>query len=221
MRIRTRNILAVSALLALALPTLAQPPGGRNPGRPGAGGQPGQERRGRGTSLAMIPVSVLDMITPLKADQKTKITAIQDKVKTDLKSADRTARRDILTKAGDELKAVLTPAQAGSLQKALPTLMLLGQSRAIPIGALADVKLTKAQMTKINGFTSATATQLKGLSGQERQAKMQQVGPQLKAQIEGVLTQPQKDAIAKYEAAHPRGQRGGGQRGGAPRGGGA
>ena len=39
--------------------------------------------------------------------------------------------------------------------------------------------------------------------------KMQQVGPPLKTQIESVLTKPQKDAIAKYEAAHPRRQGGG------------
>jgi len=214
MHIRMRTMLAVGALFALTLPTLAQPPSSPRPGAPGApgrGGQPGQGRRGRGLSLAMLPVSVIDTITPLNAAQKTKITAIQTKARADMQAAtDRTARGGIMTQATNEVKAVLTPAQSASIEKAMPTLMMVAQSRAIPMGALADVKLTKSQMTKISGFASSAAAQMKNLSGQERQAKMEQIGPQLKTQIEGVLTKAQKDAIAKYEAAHPRGQRGGG-----------
>jgi hypothetical protein len=84
-----------------------------------------------------------------------------------------------------------------------------GQSRAIPIGALADVKLTRAQFTKISGFTTPIAAQMQGLQGPDRRTKMEQVGPQLKTQIDGVLTQTQKDAIAKYVKAHPPRQGGG------------
>src|SRR5437868_6141278 len=105
MRNLTRNILIAGLLLSLALPTFAQkpaPPGaGVRPGGPGRGGPPGQpgqggpgrgQRGGRGASLAMLPVSVIDLITPLKSDQKTKITAIQDKAKADMKALQPTDR---------------------------------------------------------------------------------------------------------------------------------
>ena len=126
-RISTLLPLTAGALFLLTLPALAQPPAGLPPrpgapggaGGPGAGGRGGQ-RGGRGASLAMLPVSVLDMLTPLKADQKSKISAIDDKVKADLKTADRATRGPILMKANDDVKAVLTPAQAADVQKALP-----------------------------------------------------------------------------------------------------
>ena len=229
-RIFTLLPLAVGALFLLTLPALAQPPAGApaRPGAPGVGGPPGAggrggQRGGRGASLAMLPVSVLDMLTPLKADQKSKISAIDNKVKADLTTADRATRGPIFMKANDDVKAVLTPAQAADVQKALPALSAVNQSRAIPLGALAEIKLTKPQMSKIIGLGSAVATQMQGLRGPERQAKMQQVGPALKTQVEGVLTASQKSALAKYEAAHPQRQRGfgGGGPGGPPNAGGA
>jgi hypothetical protein len=230
MQIRTGNILMAGILLSLALPALAQKPAPPNnaghpiaPGGPRRGGPPGQGpgggrgmRGGRGASLAMLPVSVLDAITPLKADQKAKITAIQDKARADMKTADRGGRGPIFEKATADVKAVLTPAQTASVEKSFPTLMLIGQSRAIPLGALGDVKLTKAQMTKIMGFTAPVAAQMKGLQGPDRMAKMQQAGPALKTQIDGVLTKSQKDIIAKYEAAHPPRPGGFGGPGGGP-----
>jgi hypothetical protein len=218
-------LLGLPALAQLTAPAPARPGASAVPGAPGRGGRQGQ-RGGRGLSLAMLPVNVLDTLTPLKADQKSGISAIEDRTKADLKTADRTNRGAILTKASDEVKALLTPAQMADVQKALPTLSLVSQSRAIPVGALEEVKLTRGQMSKISGLTSATATQLQGLRGPERQAKMQQVGPALKTQIEGVLTASQKSVIAKYEAAHPRRQRGfggggpGNGRGGVPNAGG-
>lgn len=223
MRNQTRNILMAGLLLCLALPTFAQkpaPPGaGVRPGGPGRGGAPGQpgqggrgQRGGRGASLAMLPVSVIELITPLKSDQKTKITAIQDKAKADMKAlqaTDRQGRGPIMEKATNDIKAVLTPTQAADVQKATPSLRMINMSRAIPLGALPDVKLTKAQYTKIIGFTTPVAAQMQGLQGPDQMAKMQQVGPQLKTQIEGVLTQTQRDAIAKYVKAHPPRQGGG------------
>ena len=161
------------------------------------------------------------MITPLKADQKTKITAIQDKARTDMKTATGETRGPIIEKATTDIKAVLTPAQTADITKAMPTIQLVGMSRAIPMGAMADIKLTKAQFTKITGFATPIEAQMKGLQGRDRFAKMQQVGPGLKTQIDGVLTQAQKDAIAKYNKAHPPRQFGGpgGPGGGQGRGG--
>lgn len=224
MPIQTRSIahkLFISGLLAaLALPTLAQKPmpTPQTPGRPtapGGVGRPGQgpggpEGRGgqrRGMTLAAIPVSVMDLVTPLKADQKKKITLIQDKMKADMKTATRETRGGLMTKATDDVKAILTPAQMASVQQALPTLGVL--RRAIPMGAVDDLKLTKPQFTKMSGFATAVMTQFKGLQGPAMQTKMQQVGPQLKTQVEGVLTPTQKSALAKYVAAHPPRQFGG------------
>lgn len=220
----TRNaipaLLLTGALLAVGLPGRAQKPlpAPPRPGAPGApmipggpgrggqmGGPGGQQGRGgrgggRGMSLAMLPVSVMDMLTPLKADQKTKITAIQDKVRNDIKTMDWQARGPIMSKAGDDVKAILTPLQLGTIEKDLPTLGMV--SRVIPVGAMGDLKLTKSQMSKITGIANAAAPQMQGLRGPERQAKMDQLN--IKGQIEGVLTPAQKSQVARYEAAHPR-----------------
>ena len=225
----TRNapsaLLLAGALLAVALPGQAQNPPPRPgapmmPGRPGPGGpmggpggQMGRGGRGgggRGMSLASIPVSVMDMIAPLKADQKAKITAIEDKARNDTKTMDWQARGPVMSKAADDVKAVLTPVQLGTIEKELPTLGLV--SRVIPVGVMGDLKLTKSQMSKITGVADAAAPQMQGLRGPERQAKMDQLN--IKGQIEGVLTAPQKATIAKYEAAHPRRQGGPGGFGG-------
>lgn len=151
---------------------------------------------------------MIELITPLKPDQKTKITKIQDKLTADMKTATRETMRDIRTKAGNDVKAVLTPAQSAAIDKELPALMVVAGTQAIPMGALNDVKLTKPQFTKIEGIVTPTLTQLKGLEGRERFGKMQELGPKLKPQIEAVLTPVQKAAIAKWVAAHPRPTRG-------------
>ncbi len=227
----TRNavpaLLLTGALLAAGLPGRAQksmpapprPGGAMMPGMPGQGGRMGGQpggpggrggRGGRGMSLAQLPAAVMDMITPLKPDQKTKITAIENKLRTDTQAMDWQARGPVMSKAGDDVKAILTPLQLGTIEKELPMLGMV--SRVIPVGAMGDLKLTKTQMGKITGIANAAAPQMQGLRGPERQAKMDQLN--VKGQIEGVLTPAQKTMVAKYEIAHPRRQGGPGGPGG-------
>ena len=206
-----RNTMLAAALFAVSVPAFAQDtakPAQTPAQTPAAGAQPGRQGRrggGRALTLTAIPVGVLDMLTPLKDDQKTKITGIQDKAKTDAAAAaDATARRDVNTKAAADIKAVLTTDQVSAVDKALPMLSLLNNSRTIPVAALPDVKLTKEQMDKISALTETETAKLKGLTGADRQAKNQEVNDDFKTQVMAMLTTTQKDALTKYEAAHPQ-----------------
>ncbi len=228
MSVRTKSMLATVALLSFSVSIFAQAPkAGPTPGapRPGGPGGPGAQgaaqggRRGgggRGISAASLPIPVIELITPLTADQKTKITKIHDKLTADLKTATRETRRDIMTKATTDVKAVLTPAQSAAIDKELPTIGIVAQTQAIPLGTMKDVKLTKAQFTRIDGIVAPTITQLKGVEGRDRFTKLQELAPKLKPQIEAVLTPVQKAAIAKWVAANPRPAFGGGGMKGAP-----
>jgi Spy/CpxP family protein refolding chaperone len=199
-----RIVAASGLLLTLGLPILAQ----TTPTTPAAPQAPGGRQRGgaRQTGLSGMPVEALDVIVTLTADQKTKITAIQDKLKEDTKAAtsDQQKMRELRTQANTDIKAALTSDQTSKLDTALPALSMLNQSRVVPYGALADVKLTQDQITKIAGIAKDEQEKLKGVTGADRRAKMQEVNADFKTQVDPILTQPQKDALAKYEAAHPR-----------------
>ena len=203
-----RNTMVAAALFAVTVPVFAQDaPAGQAPAAgqaPVAGARQGRRAGGRGLTLVTIPVAVLDMVSPLKEDQKTKITGIQDKAKTDAAAAaDATARRDVNTKAAADVKAVLTTDQASAVDKAMPMLTMLNASQTIPVGALTDVKLTKEQMDKISALTETENAKLKGVAQPDRRAKTTEVNADFKMQVEAMLTTTQKDAIAKYVAAHP------------------
>ena len=197
--------LSAVVLCGLALPTFATPQDAKTtPAAPAAARQ-GAGRARRALSLSLVPISVMDMISPLNADQKTKIQTIQDKEKTDYAAAaDRVAKGEVSSKATEDIKAVLTPEQLSAVEKAAPMLTMLNQSKAIPLAALPDVKLTKDQMDKINALVSAEQAKLTGLKGAERRAKMPEVNADFKTQVEALLTADQKAALAKYESTAPR-----------------
>lgn len=199
--------LAAVVLCGLTLPAFAAPQDAKTaPATPAAPtAQQGRGQRRRGLALATVPIAVMDMISPLKADQKTKIQAIQDKEKTDnAAAADRAAKGAVSSKATEDIKAVLTPEQLSTVEKAVPMLSMLNQSKAIPLAALPDVKLTKDQMDKISALTDTEQTKLTGLKGAERRAKMPEVNADFKTQVEALLTADQKAAIARFESAAPR-----------------
>ena len=197
--------LAAVLLGAVAVPVFAQD---APPAAPAAPAPAARQGRGGGRNLQLVnvPIAVMDMIAPLKDEQKTQIKAIQDKEKTDFAAAasDRPTQNQVATKASDDIKALLTPEQTTAVTKATPMLNMINQSRVIPIAALPDVKLTKDQMTKISAIVDTEQAKLQGLTGQERRAKMTEVNADFKTQVEALLTTDQKDVIAKYEAAHPR-----------------
>ncbi len=203
-----RNTMVAAALFAVTIPVFAQDappaPAGQAPAAGAAPARQGRRGGGARLTLATLPVAVLDMVSPLKDEQKTKITGLQDKAKTDAAAAaDATARRDVNTKAVADVKAVLTTDQANAVEKAMPMISMLNASQTIPVGALPDVKLTKDQMDKISAITETESAKLKGVAQADRQAKNREVNADFKMQVEALLTAPQKDAIAKYIAAHP------------------
>src|SRR5687767_9591453 len=118
MKLRTFAV-AAALLIAISGSALAQAPGK----------QKGQKRdkAGRGVQLANIPVQALDRLVTLTADQKTKITAIQDKFEADAKAlpkdpSSREKRRDLNRAATQQVMAVLTDAQKDKLRGAMKEL---------------------------------------------------------------------------------------------------
>ncbi len=206
--------LAAVLLGAAVAPVVAQDAPPAAPAAPAARQGRGGGRRNQ-LPLVNVPIAVMDMVSPLSDDQKTKIQAIQDKEKTDFAAAtDRAAKTEVATKASDEIKALLTTDQTAAVAKATPMLAMLNQSRVIPVAALPDVKLTKDQMTKISSIVETEQAKLQGLTGADRQAKQTEVNADFKTQVEALLTTDQKASLAKYEAAHPRPARPGAAGGG-------
>ena len=202
-----------SGLVVLALGILAGPAFSQaTPTTPAAPAKPAKQAKGgqrrAGVALATLPIEVIDMIAMLKPEQKTKLQTILDKAKTDVAAApDRAGKTEVNTKATDEIKTVLTPEQVTAVQKGAPTFVMLNASKTIPYGALADVKLTTEQITKLDVIVETEQAKLKGLKNPELKEKRTEAYADLKTQVDGLLTADQKTALAKYEAAHPAGKK--------------
>lgn len=193
----SRMALAVSALLVLSAPILAQTPAtAPSVKTPAKGGQ------GRRAGMANLPVSAIDALVTLKDDQKTKITAVQDKLKTDMADAagDRVKITELRTAANEDIKAVLTPDQQKTLTAKLPVVMLLNQSKAVPAGAFGDVKLTSDQMDKIKTAAMATQDKMKAVAKEDRKTKNPEILADFKTQVDAILTADQKETVSKYHA---------------------
>ena len=106
-------------------------------------------------------------------------------------------------KASEEIKALLTPEQVKAVEEAMPVLRLINGSRALPIAAMDDVKLTKEQFTKIGDLAKEIADAQKALTPEDRRAKRREMMADAKTKIVAILTTEQKDALARYEKAHP------------------
>jgi hypothetical protein len=165
----------------------------------GAGGGQGRGQRGR-VSLATMPISAIDAIVTLTADEKTKVESIQAAYKTDAAAAtgDRQKMRDVQTKATDDIKAALTTDQSAKLTETLPSVVLLAQSGTVPIKVLAAVKLTDEQWTKIKAAAKAATDKVAAAAqGQERQDARTAANAEFKTTVTALLTTEQKDIIAK------------------------
>lgn len=201
--------LVVLTLGVLAGPALSQaaPATQTTPAAPAKQAKGGQ-RRAAGAAIATLPLEVIDLIASLKPEQKTKVQTILDKAKTDAAAApDRAGKAEVNTKATDEIKTVLTPEQVTAVQKGAPTFVMLNASKTIPFGAVADVKLTTEQITKLDTIVATEQAKLKGLKNPELKEKRTEAYADLKTQVEALLTADQKTALAKYEAAHPAGKK--------------
>lgn len=197
-----RMALAASALLVMSAPILAQ-----TPAAPPAGAAPkvqGVARGGQGRRAGMtsLPVSAIDALVTLTADQKSKIGAIEAKLKTDVAGAagDKAKIRELTTAANADIKAVLTPDQQTSLAQKLPVVMLLNQSKAVPAGVFSEVKLTSDQMEKIKTIAMGTRDKLKALAKEDRKTQNPIILADFKTQVDAILTADQKATISKFHA---------------------
>jgi len=168
-----------------------------------AQGGGGGQRGGRGgVSLATMPVSAIDSVVTLTADEKSKIETIQATYKTDIAAAsgDQQKSREVRTKATDDIKAALTTDQSAKLTETLPALSLLSQSKAVPLNVLAAVKLTAEQWTKIKTATTDTNGKIQALAREDRQTQRPVLLAEFKTTVTALLTTEQKDIITKASA---------------------
>jgi len=203
--------LAASALLVSGLAAYAQAPDATATAKPAARQARG-ERRGQ-LSLATITPEVMNSIAPLSGDQKTKITAIESKLKSDVAAArqsagaggaDRTQMRGLVAKANDDVKAVLTPAQASAIEVALPALTMLRASQTLPLNAVPALKLTPDQWKQLSAIAGEVREKARAIPREERRAKMPELYAAAKTKAEAVLTPAQKQTAAKYASASRR-----------------
>lgn len=188
----------LALLLAIGAPVVLQSAAGAQAGA-------GQGRRGqggrRGVSIAAMPIGTLSYVVGLKDDQKTKIADIQTKLKEDVKAAtgDRPKITELNTKANADIQAILTDEQKTKLKEQGPVLGLLQQSRAIPLAAIPDLKLTDDQKSKIKDAAKDTQEKLAAAPRGDRTAR-QPILADFKTKVEGILTDDQKKVIADLAA---------------------
>ena len=225
--------------MALAQEAPATPaPGGVAPAPRGGGqGRGGQGRGGFGNAaptLATMPMPYLSMMLELKDDQKTKIQAIQDKVQTDLQDlrkpdadGNRPNRatlqpkmKEINDQAKKDIEAVLTPEQLKKSETLVKTAGIY-TAVGIPLGVVADLKLTSDEDAKLAALAADSAKddatmQKDAADAQGDQQKMQDLRTARTAarkvtqdKAMAVLTETQKTMLTKYQKDHPAGQRGG------------
>jgi Spy/CpxP family protein refolding chaperone len=193
-------ILAASALaLTLAVaPVLAQ-------------GQGGQRRGGgRGVSLATLPIKTLDSVLTLTADQKTKVTAIQEKYAADVKPlrpaqgqpadpANTAKLRELSQQATKDIEAVLTDEQKTKWADARKEFALYTLA-GIPAPLYGEVKLTGDQKTKLEAIQKETTEKLQGAPQDQRRT----INQDARQKAGDILTADQKAAVEKYNKEHPR-----------------
>jgi hypothetical protein len=123
-------------------------------------------------------------------------------------------------KASKEIEAVLTSSQRSKLPAVLKELET-ARNAGIPVEVVADLKLTPDQTKKLDAVAKeavAKRTQMMqgGGGGGDRQAMFQafqKMRDENRKKVDAILTPGQRDALKKYEDAHPRGR---GGRGGGP-----
>ena len=222
------------AALAQDAPATPTPPPVPAP-RPGGGFGQGRGGYGGAPTLANLPMPYLTAMLGLKDDQKTKIQAIQDKVRTDmqdLRKPDANGQRpdratlqpkikEINDQAKKDIEAVLTADQIKKEESALKSAGVYSAVN-IPLGVVAELKLTADEDAKLAEIaadaTKADTAAQKDLSDarsandqQKLQDLMQTRQAARKATTDkalAVLTEAQKTTLTQYQKDHPAPNRG-------------
>lgn len=234
-----RRLLALSGVLGMmtcmCVTSVAQGPGvSGGQGR----GQGGRQGGGRQASVATMPVERLSAILNLTPAQKTKIGQIQGRFAKEMQSLrpqqgqgfnreSMQKMRDLNTRTGSEIEAVLTTAQKAKLETARRE-MRLYRMAGIPMGLYGQIKLTADQKAKLQALMPrggpGGGRGPGGPGGPPGQPGQRGGGggfgdfQEIRTKAAAILTPVQKTQIASYLKAHPAEQRGG--RGGGGFGGG-
>jgi Spy/CpxP family protein refolding chaperone len=207
--------LLVSLSVAALAQNDAQTPGGR--GQRGFGG-----RGGGRLTLAMVPVSALTDELKLTGEQKTQLTTIETKYRSDARTlrpapgatpdpSVRQKRTEMTQQASQEMEAVLTTEQKAKLPLIMRHFGML-RMVGIPLETYHDLKLTSDQKKQIGDIAQNVQTKMQGLAAEDRRTQGRQIRQDAQTKVMALLTADQKAILTKYEQAHPRG-RGFGNRG--------
>jgi hypothetical protein len=223
--------MCAAVLLTATINTSALAQGG------GGGGQRGGGGRGFGgpPTVSNLPLPYLAFALNLNDDQKTKIQAVQEKVRTDSRAArqpdasgqrpDRAAvqakMKEINDQAKSDIEAILTDTQKRKVDGAIKeagTFNTVG----IRLEVVPDLKLTAEQKTKLTDIAETATKEMQPIMkdmADARQAqdqqKMQEAGQAMQAARKAtqdkalaVLNDDQKATIEKYDKEHPIQRRG-------------
>ncbi|HLV78773.1 MAG TPA: hypothetical protein VKT32_00790 [Chthonomonadaceae bacterium] len=204
------RVVCAAFLLALGIGAMAQVPA--PPRKPHPQRHPNQG--GMLMALARIPANALSAFVPLREEQKTRITEIQEKLKTDLAAtrhpgtpptpAEQAQRRQLNEKASADISAVLTAEQRSEIESTLPALDMLHASRVFPLAVLPQLNLTQDQIGKLRAAAQQTQDKIRDLPAAERHTQRPALLEEFRNNAQAILTPQQKETIANFHPQHPR-----------------
>jgi Spy/CpxP family protein refolding chaperone len=149
-----------------------------------------QKRAPAHVPLASVPVSFIAGIANITNDQKTKVSAIEDKLRTDLASnkmstdtpdQKRAKERDLRNQANTDMSAALTPEEISAIDAAGPALNRI--ARLVAGRNVDALNLTPDQVQKIKGLAD------------DANAKEKQIDDDFRTQVQALLTPAQQGAL--------------------------
>ena len=163
-------------------------PGGRTP--EGAGRKQQQFR------ISSMPLTLINSVATLTDDQKTKITAILDKLKSDKAAIvtpgakptpeDRKKASDLEEAASQQITSILTADQVSAITNFMPVLQDLAMSRAVNQRSLETQTLTAEQIGKLESASKDLDDKRKLLE-EETKSKQQAMMASYKDTATGIL----------------------------------
>lgn len=234
MKVRQMFIATVAALSAAGFVATTgyaqqQPQGGGGQGS-GNGQGAGRRRAGQQGQQRRMPLADAVKALNLPAEQQTKVDALIEKSRSDMRALPQEERRakgrEIQAKLLQDVNALLTPEQQTKLREEMRSQRQNGgNNNAGPFnGLVQQLNLTAEQKAKIDPIVKDATDQMakaradQNLQGRDRSQKMRSIMDDTRNKIRPLLTPEQQTKLDSYRP----GQGGGGNRpGGARRGGGS